>query len=84
MKTLAATAILAGLALAGCGYHHSYRDRTEIRHVQEDFRRAGWEARQEFQRARRDLQRELRQAREDLRREMREAHRDFHGEFGRW
>jgi outer membrane lipopolysaccharide assembly protein LptE/RlpB len=77
MKTLGAVAIVIFLLTAGCGYHDRYARRDEIRRAQQDFRRAGWEARQEMQRARRDLQREMRDAREEFRREMREAHRDI-------
>lgn len=84
MKTLGAIVIAICLVSAGCGYHDHYHRRSEIRRAHQDFRRAGWEAREELQRARRDLQRELRQAREDFRREMRQAHRDFRDEFGRW
>jgi F0F1-type ATP synthase membrane subunit b/b' len=84
MKTLGAIAIVICLFTAGCEYHDRYRHRAEIRRANDDFRRAGWEARQELQRARRDVQRELRQAREEFRREMRDAHRDFRDEFGRW
>ena len=81
MKTLGAIAILAGLLTAGCGYHHPYGQRAEIRRAREDFRRARLEAREDFQRARRELQRDLRDARDELRREMRQAHRDFRREF---
>ena len=84
MKTLGAITILICLISAGCGYHDRYARRSEIRRAQDDFRRAGWEAREEMQRARQDWQREMRQAREELRREMRDAHRDFRDEFGRW
>jgi outer membrane lipopolysaccharide assembly protein LptE/RlpB len=83
MKTLGAVAVIVCLATVGCGYHERYRHRGEIRRAQEDFQRAGWEAREELQRARRDLHRELRQAADDFRREMRQAHRDFHDEFDR-
>jgi len=87
MKTLGAITIVICLATAGCGYrdrYGRYGRRYEIRRAQDDFRRAGWEAREEMQRARQDWQREMRQAREELRREMRDAHRDFRDEFGRW
>ena len=81
MKTLGAIAILAGLLTAGCGYHHPYGQRAEIRRAREDFRRAAMDARAELRQARRDLQYELRQAREQFRREMRQSHRDFRREF---
>src|SRR5437762_2239113 len=54
MKTLGAFAIFAALVIlptAGCGYHHHPfrgQDRTEFRRAHEDFRRAGWEAREEL------------------------------------
>jgi len=91
MKTFGAIAIIVCL-FTGCGYRHDrharrdeiWRSQGEIRRANDDFRRAGWEAREELRRARQDVQRELRQAREDFRREMRQAHRDFRDEFGRW
>lgn len=81
MKTLGVIAVVTCLFLAGCGYCPPPGHRAEIRRAQQDFRRAGWEAREEMQRARRDLQRELREAREEFRREMREAHRDIRRDF---
>lgn len=89
MRTLGIIAIVSFLGMAGCGYHrrlheHRLHERSDFRRAQEDFRRAGWEAREEFQRARRDFQRDLREARDDFHREMRQAHRDFRDEFGRW
>jgi outer membrane lipopolysaccharide assembly protein LptE/RlpB len=77
MKTLGAIAIVICLVTAGCGYHDRYRHRAEIRQSQEDFRRAGWEAREEMQRARQQFHRDLRDAREDFRRSMREAGEDL-------
>ncbi len=83
MKTLGAIAIVICLSTAGCGYHDHYRNRAEIRRAQEDFRRAGWEAREELRRAHQDWQRELREARGEFRREMRDAQREFRDEFDR-
>ena len=83
MKTLGAIAIVTCLFTTGSGDCPPLRDRAEIRRAREDFRRAGWEAREEIQRARRDTQRELREAREEFRREMRDARRDLHDQFVR-
>ena len=84
MKTLGATAILAGLLMASCGYCPPPGGRAEIRRAREDFRRVRQEAREDFQRSRREFQRDLRDAREEFRRDLQESRRDLRRQFNRW